>query len=160
MYRLLFIFVAPLLFISCKNETIDFDETDCSTLITLTIDEALLNQPEGYIHLKTTLTGGLGQDIHSVGYCWSKDFNVAPVKDSNSIYIPYESIVLGSEDVNGDGKINQQDFYSDGGMILRTFSSDIPINLSGVTLIQVKAFVSFNDSLAIYSYSSWLDVKK
>ena len=139
---------------------IDFVEADCSTLIKVSIDEALLNPLDGSIHVETTLTGGLGQDIHYVGYCWSKDYNVKPVKDSNSIYIPYESIVLGSVDVNGDGKIDQMDYFSDGGMLLRTFSSDIPINLTGVTSIQVKAFVSFNDSLAIYSYTTWLDVIK
>lgn len=158
MRKFIFIILVPFIFFSCKKEMVDFDRTECSTLVRVKIDEAYLYQLEGYIHLESTLTGGLGQNIHYVGYCWSKDFNVAPVKDSNSIYIPYESIVKSSVDVNADGKIDQQDYFADGSMIVRTYSSDIPINFSGVNIIKVRAFVSFNDSLAIYSPDAYLPV--
>jgi hypothetical protein len=136
---------------------IDFDEAECSTLITVTVDE-LHREWDGAIHVESSLKGGVGQYIHYVGYCWSKDLNVDPVKDSNSIYIPYSSIVKSTIDINGDGKIDQQDFFSDGGMIERTYSTDIQLDLTGVNLIFVRAFVSFNDSLAIYSSKAFLDL--
>ena len=159
MMKFIFIIMVPFLLISCKNEMIDFDESECSTLIKVTIDDLYWEDYDSTLHFESTLTGGVGQYIQTVGLCWSYNFNVMPVRDSNSIYINYESIVKSTKDLNGDGKIDQYDYFLDGGLLERTFSSAIKLDLTGLTLLRARAFVVFNDSQTIYSNPFRLDLK-
>ncbi|MCX6335250.1 MAG: hypothetical protein NT092_13295 [Bacteroidia bacterium] len=136
-----------------------FDESECSTRITLTIDNLYHEYGTG-IHVAATMKGGVGQYIHSVGFCWSTDHDVTPIKNSNSIFIPYSSIVKGYQDINADGLIDQRDFEYDGGFVQRSYSAVIHPDLTGVDGVLVRAFVSLNDSLVVYGFPEWLPVNK
>ncbi len=135
----------------CVKDLISIDHQALDTKIEVVIDE-VSDIGNNTIKIKSTLSGGAGQLINYVGNCWietSQYSDVDPTINSNSQYIDYSSIVTGNEDVNGDGVINADDIFGDGGFIRRSYSTDINVHPDSV--YHIRSFVIFNDTIINYS---------
>jgi hypothetical protein len=155
MYKRIIILFLSASLISCKDEKINFDKAELSTLIRVQID-TLFRKNSTTIHIESTLIGGTGQIIYNVGHCWNKNYMLLS-KDTNSIFIPYLSISQGYRDRNGDGQVDLTDFEYP--IVHRKFSSDMHVEMTSGDIIYIMPFVTFNDSLVIYGRNGTLYVE-